>query len=234
MLPQTAEPQRTLGEVTREVDEAISATRELGRRTAASAWRLGGLLSEARGLCPHGEWLPWLEGRGITREWARKLQTVHEKVPLGDISPEDTIKRLIGEPEPELPTPEPEPEPAVIDDFSNPVPSKVAVVEEPPPKPARLTAQQVEKLQAALWQRQRDIAALREENATLRDRVEFVEGEQRPAAAREILFNSLREREKVALRARDEWMAKHAELARENKRLRRWLRKLGQDVRLSA
>ena len=50
----------------------------LGRQTIEAIWHAGRALAEVRVPIPHGQWLPWLEAEGISKDTARRLLLIAE------------------------------------------------------------------------------------------------------------------------------------------------------------
>jgi hypothetical protein len=69
----------TLPAIDQILDEHAEAIRVLGKRTIENVIEIGHRLTEARKLCEHGQWLPWLEREfGWTDRHARNFMAVYE------------------------------------------------------------------------------------------------------------------------------------------------------------
>ena len=55
------------------VDGYLTDLRDLTRKTVETAWLLGGELRAIRDETPHGEWLPWIESRGLSSSSAYRF-----------------------------------------------------------------------------------------------------------------------------------------------------------------
>ena len=84
---------RPLAAIGRDVDRELAELSGLARRAVGVAWRIGGLLLEARSTCGHGEWRPWLAARGISKSsadrWMQLRCSFAEMSQLGTIGSVD-------------------------------------------------------------------------------------------------------------------------------------------------
>ena len=59
-----------------QIREMHKAVTQFERETAIAALGAGKALAEAKALCAHGEWLPWLKATGIHERTARRYMTL--------------------------------------------------------------------------------------------------------------------------------------------------------------
>ena len=109
----TTVSQNQLYEIEQRLSAGLKDFGDLARRTVQKAWEIGTDLREAKDLLNHGEWMPWLEARGIHHEMARrfiKLRSGYQIPQLVEFeSVSDALKAL----------PKPEPKPLPVTE-SNP------------------------------------------------------------------------------------------------------------------
>ena len=59
-----------------QIVEMHNAVSRFEREAASAAIGAGKMLAEAKGLCGHGEWLPWLKAAGIHERTARRYMAL--------------------------------------------------------------------------------------------------------------------------------------------------------------
>jgi len=93
MTTTTAAVGRPLAAIGQDVDREMAELSGLARRAVGVAWRIGGLLLEARSTCGHGEWRPWLAARGISKSsadrWMQLRRSFTETSQLGTLGSVD-------------------------------------------------------------------------------------------------------------------------------------------------
>ena len=106
--------QNQLYEIEQRLSAGLKDFGDLARRTVQKAWEIGNDLREAKDLLNHGEWMPWLEARGIHDRTAQRFMELRHGYPqirqiVGFESVHEALKAL----------PKPEPKPLPVTE-SNP------------------------------------------------------------------------------------------------------------------
>ena len=79
-----------------------------GRRTVEAAWRVGGDFAEVKRMLGHGQWMPWLERKGIVSRTAQLLMQLHDGHEMRKLCAFESVAAAIKAlPKPERETPLP-------------------------------------------------------------------------------------------------------------------------------
>ena len=95
----------------REIEQRLAADLkdfgDLARRTVQKAWEIGNDLREAKDLLNHGEWMPWLEARGIDKSMSSRFMRICEEYQISQLEKFESVSDALKA----LPKPAPKPLP---------------------------------------------------------------------------------------------------------------------------